>query len=276
MPLLAPPFDQPTSLKDEIDRVIIDAIMDDDRSLQTTLGPSEMGCPRCIARHFLGHQKLDHTKARTADKVPWLPWVGTAMHSQLEATFTAENERLVAEGFPPRWELEKRVPVGIIDGRYLSGSTDAWDNYTGTVIDWKLVGKTTLDAARRKGAPGTYRKQAHIYGRGRKLLGYDVRHVAIYFLPRNAIRLSDGVFWTEPFNPELAEEAVATVQKIAALTTQIRGDKDAEVSLLQRLEADAHCFSCDEYEPLPGILTPSKDGRAAHADFDQPTPFSRR
>lgn len=276
MPLLAPPFDQPTSLKDEIDRVIIDAIMDDDRSLQTTLGPSEMGCPRCIARHFLGHQKLDHTTARTADKVPWLPWIGTAMHSQLEATFTAENERLVAEGLPPRWELEKRVPVGIIDGRYLSGSTDAWDVYTGTVIDWKLVGKTTLDAARRKGAPGTYRKQAHIYGRGRALLGYDVHHVAIYFLPRNAIRLSDGVFWTEPFNPELAEQAVRNVQGIAEVAAQVRGDHEQEVILLTKLEAAEHCFSCDDYEPLPGLLIPSKDGRAAHSTFDQPTPFSRR
>lgn len=276
MPLLAPPFDQPTSLKDEIDRVIIDAIMDDPRSLQKTIGPSEMGCPRCVARHFLGHEKMAHTKARTADAVPWLPWVGTAMHTQLEATFIAENARLEAEGLPPRWELEMRVPVGIIDGKYISGSTDAWDGYTGTVIDWKLVGKTTLDGARRSGAPDTYRKQAHIYGRGRALLGYDVRHVAIYFLPRNAIRLSEGVFWSEPFDAELAEKTVEEVQALAGIAAKVRGDAPAELELLQRLAAAKHCFSCDDYEPLPGLLIPSKDGRAAHADFDQPTSFSRR
>lgn len=276
MPLIAPLFDQPTSLREEIDRVIIDAIMDDPRSLQKTLGPSEMGCPRCIARHFLGHQKMEHTVARTPDAVPWLPWIGTAMHTQLETVFTLENERLVAAGLPPRWELEKRVPVGIIDGKFLSGSTDAWDDYTGTVIDWKLVGKTTLDAARRKGAPDTYRTQAHIYGRGRSLLGYTVREVAIYFLPRNAIRLSEGVFWSEPYSPELAEQAIRNVENIAFVCTKIRGDRDDETALLVKLEAAEHCFSCDEYEPLPILGQKSTDGAARHPEFDQPTPFSRR
>ncbi len=264
MPLLAPPFTQAIDLRRDLDRVIVDAIMDDPRSLQKTLGPSEMGCPRCIGRHFLGHEKRPETQLRDTD------------------TFHADNERLIREGVGPRWELEKRVPVGFINGRYIDGSTDFWDDWTGTVGDWKLVGKTKLDKVRRHGHPGgIYQKQAHVYGRGRRALGYDVRNVCIYFLPRNALTLSQGIFWTEPFNPELADQTVANVEKIALAAAALLAagaDLDTQNALLARLTTDPDCFSCDEYEPLPGLpgQTSKATGQAAHAEFEQPTPFSRR
>lgn len=280
MPLLAPPFDQAIDLRRDIDEIIVAAIMDDPRSLQKTLGPSEMGCPRCIARHFLGHTKTEESQERSTLTVPWLPWVGTAMHSQLEVTFAAHNAALVAAGMPERWELEARVPVDIIAGRFISGSTDAWDSWTRTVIDWKLVGKTKLDAVRRKNFPGgIYQKQAHIYGRGRELLGQHVNEVAIYFLPRNEISMSKGVFWSEPYDRSIAEKAIATVKAIVDLVDALRqqdGTFDDEIALVARLQADPDCFSCGDYAPLPGLATPSKDGGASHPAFDQPTPFSRR
>lgn len=280
MPLLAPPFTQAIDLKRDLDRVIVDAIMDDPRSLQKTLGPSEMGCPRCIGRHFLGHEKRPETQTRDIDTAPWLPFVGTAMHLMLEGVLYADNARLVAEGLGERWEVEKRVPVDFINDRYIDGSTDFWDHWTGTVGDWKLVGKTKLDKVRRSGQPGgIYRKQAHIYGRGRRMLGYDVRNVCIYFLPRNELTLSKGVFWTEPYDEALAVGAIENVKRIAAVAgaVKIAGDYDAEVRMLVALATDPDCFSCDDYDPLPGIGQTSKaTGDAVHADFEQPTPFSRR
>lgn len=279
MPLIAPPFSQPTpdprGLRADLDRVIVSAILDDPRSQQTLLGPSEMGCPRCIARHFMGIEKLPEKLARTPEAAPWLPWVGTALHTQLEHTFHAENERLAAGGDPPRWLMETRVPVGIINGRYLSGSMDLFDTWTGTVIDWKLVGTTKMTKVKRHNHPGgIYRPQAHIYGRGMTLLGHPVHTVAIYFLPRNAISLSQGYFWTEPYNPQLAQEAIDTVQKIAEMVAAADPAQYNEI-LAKLKSAGDDCFSCDDYPPL-GDEGTDKQGLPVHPSFSQPTPYAQR
>ncbi len=202
------------------------------------------------------------------------------MHAQLEGCLLADNDRLTALGFPIRWETETRVPVGEIANRYHSGSTDFFDRWTQTVGDWKLVGKTKLDKVRRHRHPGgIYQKQAHVYGRGRVLLGYDVSNVAIYFLPRNEISMSKGIYWSEPYNEALALETIENVRKIASVAQAVRalGDPAAETKLLLSLTKDDDCFSCDDYEPLPGVIgETSRSGRARHADFEQPAAFNER
>lgn len=269
MPLIAPPFDQPTDLLKDMDAVVIRNIMGSDRTQQTRIGPSQMGCERCVARHFMGLERDSKTQEVDATNVPWLPYVGTAMHAQLEKAFEADNDRLLDLGLPIRWMVERRVPVGKIGDEDVDGSCDLYDMWTATVIDHKLVGKSKLDKVRRHGHPGIiYFKQANIYGRGWQLLGYPVKHVAVRFYPRNALALSQGHLWTAPYDPEAAEAAVSRAQAIATIVAQL--PKEQWSDLLAKLEADPDCFSCNDYETLGPVDAPT------HGMFDQPTPFSKR
>ncbi|NUP75335.1 MAG: hypothetical protein HOQ07_11915, partial [Sinomonas sp.] len=54
-------------------------ILNQPRSLQRTIGPSEIGnpCDHCLAAKLAGWDE-------TENDVPWLPFVGTAVHAALE------------------------------------------------------------------------------------------------------------------------------------------------------------------------------------------------
>ena len=232
--------------------VIEAAIVGQPRSQQKTIGPSEIGtdCDHCLAAKLAGWDK-------TAD-VAWLPYIGTAMHSELDVVFTMAN----ADRF--RWTTEKRVMVGHIAGVEVWGHTDLFDHDTRTVIDHKLVGKSTLDKARRSGPSAVYRTQAHLYGMGWLNAGQDVDHVAICYLPRNAVSLDDAVLWHEPHNPTIATQALARAGAIATTITQLEAvsvaARDAYITSLPRADG---CFDCRRYHdrpddrPAPGHTTPA-------------------
>lgn len=115
--------------------VIHDAILNHPRSLQTAIGPSEIGtpCDRKIAYKLLRHPERPQPPA-------WLPTIGTGVHSWLEDAFDqgAYRELLASGGDQERWLTETRVTVGYIPGMgFLEGSCDLYDRYTGTVVDHK-------------------------------------------------------------------------------------------------------------------------------------------
>ncbi len=74
------------------------------RSLQASIGPSEIGTP-CTRR--LGYRILDWDPKPNSDTDPWPATVGTAVHAWLADTFTAWNARLGAE----RFLIERRVTL---------------------------------------------------------------------------------------------------------------------------------------------------------------------
>lgn len=269
------PFDQPFygDVLTDMNRIVVDNIANHPRTLQSTIGPSEMGCERCIFRHFAGAEKLPETQGTTFETVPWLPTVGTAWHAMIEEWLRADNERLLAETGYERWLTENRVPVGVIGGRFIDGSCDLFDLWTASVIDHKLVGATKLKSVRSKKGPGNiYRRQAHVYGRGWKLLGYDVRRVGVRFYPRNDISLAASEFWSEPFDAEFADDVVFQVQTIAEAAASV--DLSKINDYLIQLKSDPDCFSCDEYPPLEGDVDQS--GLPRSDAFSQPTPVQRR
>lgn len=186
--------------------VIEDAVASDPRTLQRDLGPSELGvgCDRCLAHLLAGHDPVE-------TGMPWLPTIGNAVHDWLEVTVI---RHLAASG-SDRYIPEGRVTVGQLRGRDITGHSDLLDVHTGTVVDYKVVGATTL----RKVSSGpsiTYRRQAHLYGRGWVAAGYDIRHVAIWYLPRNAMRIDAGHIWTEPYDEQVAVDALARANALAA------------------------------------------------------------
>lgn len=191
----------------DLTALIEDAIRNAPRTLQTALGPSELGiaCDRCLIAALAGQPHYSD------DAAPWLPTIGNAVHEWLEM---AVVRHLAATG-TDRYIPEGKVAVGTLRGVDITGSSDVLDVHTGTVVDYKVVGTSTLRKVRSAGASLTYRRQAHLYGRGWALAGYDVRSVAVWFLPRNGFRVGDGLLWQEPYDEQVALDALDRANSLA-------------------------------------------------------------
>lgn len=230
----------------EYRHLIDDAIANNPRSQQVRIGPSELGtdCLRC-----LGHKLAGIPEQRDA---AWLPWIGTAVHAALEEVFAAYNAQC-----PPgeaRFLLETTVSVGEVDGVEITGHADLYDRVTRTQSDWKIVGKSTLTAAKASGPTATYRVQAHLYARGFHRRGLPVDRVQIIYLPRNEPTLANAVIWGEPYDENVA---LAALQRADALAKAIRlAGPDA---VLPGLQATPGCHSCARY-PLPDGTYPPRPG----------------
>lgn len=177
-------------------KTIIHAATNAPRSLQTAIGPSEVGQP-CLRR--LAYKILDIPVASTTGDI-WRPTVGTAAHAWLADALLLANRELGRE----RWLVEQRVTIA----PGLSGSCDAHDTDTHTTLDWKVVGPSSLKKYRKEGPGQQYRTQLHLYGKGHRLAGRRVDTVAIAFLP-SAGSLADAYFWTEPYDELVADNALA-------------------------------------------------------------------
>jgi hypothetical protein len=226
------------STEHDVRRIVEQAILDQPRSQQTLIGPSEIGidCDRC-----LGHKLAGTPQRREA---AWLPYIGTAMHAQLERVF-------LDAGLNGRWAAETRVWVGDIDGQEIHGSCDLLDAEHGTVVDFKLVGATTLTSA-RIGPSAQYRTQAHLYGRGWQHNGVEVKHVAIWYLPRNAVTLDNGIWWTEPYDEQIAIDALTRADALAQAIRILGAEQ-----ILPTLERKPGCYDCRRYPAYPSDPQPS-------------------
>lgn len=172
------------------------------RSMQTRIGPSGVGdpCFRCLAAKLVGEPGSGE----------WTPAIGTAVHAWLEKVFARDNQVADDKKTPGRWLLEQTVTVGEVEGvGPITGSADVYDLWTDTVIDWKVVGPSTLTRA-KNGPTEIYRNQLHLYGAGFYNLGYHPAHVAICYLPRaGGVPAKKAVWWTEPWDKSVAHAALA-------------------------------------------------------------------
>ena len=194
--------EDPEATKHELRTILRAAMLYDERSLPREIGPSEVGnpCERCLAYALAG----DSGREEEA----WLPFIGRAVHEYLEQLFHRHENARAKVGIPMRFLPESRVNVGEIDGIPVEGNADLFDVHTGTVVDYKIVGATTLKGVKAHGAKPQYEKQAHLYGRGYARRGFEVRSVLIWFMPRNAIRLDAGIMWQRPYSEAAAIAAL--------------------------------------------------------------------
>lgn len=216
------------------------AIRNHPRTLQVALGPSEIGvgCDRCLVHLLAGNPPPEHVP-------PWLPTIGNAVHEWAETAvvrylMTTETNRYIPEGV---------VTVGQIGGIDITGHADVFDVWADTVIDLKVVGKTTLDKTRRHGPSITYQRQAHLYGKGYADAGYDVRSVAIWYLPRNGVSIASGLVWQADYDPAVAAHALKRANQFHAWVTTLGADAALAITGPHTGEE----FSCSK-----------------HADFDKP------
>lgn len=247
--------------------LIEQSILNQPRSLQKRVGPSELGtpCEHCLAAKLAGW-------AKTETDVPWLPFVGTAVHAALEEMFIqyeAVNNAVNTTG--KRYLTEFSSTVGTVDGVEITGSVDLVDLTAGITIDWKIVGITTLREA-KVGPSDVYRGQAHLYAKGLIAAGFDIRNVSIAYLPRNAISLADAVWWSEPYDPKIPEVILARANRLAlnvrAMESVSIEARDAYISSLPRytaqyvpgLRVGKECRDCKKYPDAPLVIDPFLDG----------------
>lgn len=230
-------INQPAMVQKEYLYEITNAIENHPRSQQTRIGPSEIGTP-CTRRLL---HKLNGDKEPERRGIPWLPTIGTAFHTWAADVFT----NATANHYPgerPRYLVETKVNVGEINGIDVTGSSDLFDTETGTVVDHKLIGKTPMQDYRRKGMRREYKVQAHLYGRGFQRAGYEVNWVMIACLPRNEISLDTNYFWSEPYDEQVAIDALDRATKLSQLITAV--GIDIAVTLYPPCEDTRLCPWC--------------------------------
>lgn len=241
--------------------VVRDAILNQPRSLQTMLGPSEIGHP-CARR--LGH-KLNGTKPlnKSAGGVAWKPFIGTAVHDTLAGIFAnAETARWNDDTVEhPRWLVEERVNTGTANGIDVDGNADLFDVANGIVWDWKITTKNMIDKTYIPKGPGRqYKTQAHLYGRGWERRGFQVRAVGIIFLTRDG-EYSTRHVWAEAYDEQVAVDALARVGSIDEMLKTL--GPDIVLPLLPAAESYCgHCayFRIGETDLALGCPGVNKDG----------------
>lgn len=236
----------PAVVEAEYIEIIRDAIARHPRSQQKAIGPSEVGIP--CTRALL--HKLNHDPEPPDD--PWLPTIGTAVHTWLADTFEAYNASLGHGPDDParRYIVEQRVSVGEICGVEITGSADLFDQYSGTVGDHKIIGETPIKEYRRKGPRPEYRAQFHLYGRGFARAGYKVNTVMMFGLPRNNVSLNARYVWSEPYDEAVAVAALDRCTALTELTAAV--GIDMAVSMYPACGDTRYCPWCKEpWAPKP-------------------------
>lgn len=261
---LAMPGSDTDLLRREYLHIVTKAIDGHARSQQKALGPSEVGQP-CARR--LGYQLLDYDER--GDLEPnWKATVGTALHTWLEAAFAADDAYWSRSGLDQRWVLEETLFCGLINGQALVGHCDLYDRVTYTVLDHKSVGPSQLKKYKAQGPGEQYRIQAHIYGRGWQLRGLPVERVAIMFLPRQG-ELREAHWWSEPYDEQIALDAIARVDGIARTTTALG---DAALPLLPT--AASYCTLCPYFKRGSTDLTRGCPGDPAVSNSADSSSFA--
>lgn len=226
------------ALTQELLDAIVDALTNSPRSLQKEIGASEVGIP---CNRLLGYKLLGIPKR---PRVPaWKAAVGTGGHLLMENIFDAYNLRNAQylDG-QERFYIETKVVVGEINGVEITGTSDVYDRVTDTVIDWKFPGPTPLNNAKHKGPSPQYRDQIHLNGRGWQRADFQVKRVMVFFLPRHG-ELADAYPWSEPYNEQIAIDALQRLEGIDVATRTLG------TAALKLLPTEVHyCTRCPYFK----------------------------
>lgn len=175
----------------------------DNRSAQTTLGPSEVGtpCDRRLAMALMG------IPAVNAGGDGWAAFAGTCIHAGMAEIYT------FADAGTGRYAVE--FPVTTPSPWVPRGTSDLFDRRIYTIIDWKMMGKYSLDKFKLNGPSETYEVQGQVYGLGAELAGEKVKNVAIVGLPRAGSSLDEMHVHVMPYDRKRALAGLARVDDIA-------------------------------------------------------------
>lgn len=231
-----------------VDDVVAAAIKDSARSRQREIGPSQIGCPcpRWLAHFFAGTQPVGIQAPK------WAAAIGTAVHDHFGAWCHDYNARHDVN----RFLTDLRVHVGdLYPGRPISGTLDALDVWTGTIIDLKVPGPSQMQAY-RPGQPESpvYDVQVDLYGNGCINAGFPVASVGILRLPRTG-QLSGATWRARRHDPDRGRQALLRAGAIAKAVDVLGTD-----AIPLQPTAEYFCANCDYYLPGATDLTTACPG----------------
>lgn len=224
----------------EFRRVVREHAARQPRSLQTFLGPSELGarCDRQVVGKFAGEPETNHVVD------PWASVIGTAVHAWLADAFVADNHR---HGVL-RWVAEQQVTPHPDH----PGKADLYDAVERAVADHKILGESSMAKVRSsEGPPRRYKVQLLLYALGYRNLGLPVDHIALVAYPRTSHTLDGLYVWEHVPGPEddqLLEEVLTRTETRKQLATEVRAGR-MELSDIPRKAEDDECFFCPFYRP---------------------------
>lgn len=237
LPFTAPAGSQQHPAKKDLTQIVRWCESSSERSMQTAIGPSEIGVD-CLRR--IGYRVAGTPECNTVAD-PWFAVVGTSVHAWLGGAIDAWQEVELgrpAGGPNPRYLVEQRVRMSDT----VAGSCDLFDVDTGTVVDHKIVGASSLKKYRDNGPSNQYRTQVHLYGYGHTRAGRTVNEVAIAFFPRSSY-LSDMHIWSEPYDQQIAIKALNRLDTVRTVTAA------AGPTALPATPDPVGCTWCDFYRP---------------------------
>ena len=215
-------------IKDDVINIVRWAHNTSARSLQTSLGCSEVGqeCDRRIAYKMAG---IPPASGLGSD--PWPAVVGTAIHTWMEM---AVNNYQEAHSMK-QWVTELEVHPSPI----VKGHTDLYDRDRKAVLDWKFPSPENLKIMRKEGPSEQYMTQVQLYGLGHMKAGRAVERVGIVAAGRQGW-LKDMYVHTVPYDQGAAEAALQRVYDI--------GQKLIEMEILD------HPERWDDVPAVPGKM----------------------
>lgn len=249
MNLEEPPEDHPArrQLIPELGPMLTEFDETRPRSMQKTIGPSEIGSP-CLRQLVY---KLSDAPEGARD-VPWAPLCGSGVHEYpMAAMLRWDNERCINRGEHPRWIIEHRV----WPSEHEHGSGDAYDTWNREVVDWKFVGSTQLHELKMARPKPVYRVQTHLYGLGYERAGWPVDSVRLVGLARSA-DFWHSQEWAEPFKRYIALDALQRLERAKKIAGDIGMWRDSadDVEAAPSEDNCAWCryFQCpDRYREEP-------------------------
>lgn len=258
------------------------AIASHPRSLQKTIGPSELGTD---SPHELAMKLLQREPLELAD-MPWLPTQGTAVHAWLEHHLGGHRPDSDDE-WEGEWEAEKRVHVGTLHSRtlldpgshewHVTGSIDLWITGMRATVDWKNVGQYTLSHAQADGPSQQYLVQQSLYGWALEQAGTPPERQALVYIPRDAKTLGD--WWSYEWAYDAApakwawNRAQLTLDILQAITD--RDGMDMALAWASLLPGSASGHEWNTWEDETTAMTPFTPPTRKPPALDVPDRWTR-
>jgi hypothetical protein len=212
------------------------------RNMQSHLGPSELGdeCDRKVVGKLAGEPYTNNVVD------PWASIVGVAVHAWLAEKFGLEN---ALDGLPfPRWLTEVRVSPHPA----YPGTADLYDAAWRAVVDWKILGPTSMAKVRSpQGPPVRYQVQLLLYAMGYRNLGLPVDRVVLAALPRTEPSLDSMFVWEHQYSA-LDDTIIEAVLGKTALRRQVANEVLARripISAVPITPSDDGCYFCPFFRP---------------------------
>lgn len=181
-------------------------------------------------------------------------WLGTQGHRGMADIYEW------ADGRSGRFAVE--TPLNFPSKLVPRGTGDLLDRKLRCFVDWKFMGTWSLKALRTSGPKPTYRTQVHTYAYGAAQRGEKVDQVAIVGMPRQGASLDEMYVWSEPYQSQIAINALARVSAIGVRIGIENTGTVSKAEVVKSFDVAKDCTYCPFHLAGSSDLNHACDGKA--------------